>query len=194
MIRFENTGTADAINIAVRDIIDITKYDISTLIPLSGSHNFKTKIENGNEVVFYFENINLPFNNTSNDGYVSFKIKTLNTLQIGDSFSNSAEIYFDYNYPIYTNTSITQIATLGINETERNMTSIKLYPNPVLDKLNIKSEKPIKNIKIFDNAGRLIKTKIKPASEIYVKDLKPGIYWISIITEQLTSTQKFIKK
>lgn len=53
-----------------------------------------------NNVEFVFENINLPFDNAANDGYVSFKVKTRPTLVGGDLFSNTANIYFDYNYPI----------------------------------------------------------------------------------------------
>ncbi len=109
MIRFENTGTAPAQNIIVKDIIDITKYDLSSLIPLTGSHPFTTRIVGTNKVEFIFENINLPSEPDSNDGYVAFKIKTKPTLVAGNSVANSASIYFDYNLPIVTNTATTAI-------------------------------------------------------------------------------------
>lgn len=55
LIRFENTGTADAINVVVKDIIDTSKFDISSLIPLSSSHSFVTRVQNTNKVEFFLK-------------------------------------------------------------------------------------------------------------------------------------------
>ena len=51
MIGFENTGTANAQNIVVKDMIDTTKYDITTLVPIKGSADFKTLIYHLQQVV-----------------------------------------------------------------------------------------------------------------------------------------------
>ncbi|MDN3675856.1 T9SS C-terminal target domain-containing protein [Flavobacterium paronense] len=75
VIRFENTGTANAENIVVKDMIDTAKFDISTVVPLDSSHSFTTRIKDPNQLEFIFENINLPFDDANNDGYVAFKIK-----------------------------------------------------------------------------------------------------------------------
>ena len=69
-------------------MIDLSKFDISTLIPTDASHSYITKISEGNKVEFIFENINLPFEDANNDGYIAFKIKTKPTLVVGDSFEN----------------------------------------------------------------------------------------------------------
>ncbi len=37
------------------------------------------------------------------------KSKTKPSLVVGDSFSNTASIYFDYNFPIVTNTATTSV-------------------------------------------------------------------------------------
>ena len=119
MIRFENTGTATAVNIVVKDDIDITKFDISTLIPLHASHDYVARIKShgtDHYIEFIFEDIDLPFDDANNDGYVAFKIKTLETLALGDSFENDAEIYFDFNFPIVTNNATTTIATLSVDD------------------------------------------------------------------------------
>ena len=75
---------------------------------VSGSHLYTTKIQSG-RVQFVFDNINLPFNDEDNDGYVAFKIKTKASLVAGDVFSNAASIYFDYNAAINTNTTNTVV-------------------------------------------------------------------------------------
>jgi hypothetical protein len=59
MIRFENTGTASAVNIVVKDMIDMDKFDISSLVPLEWKSSvYVTRISIGNKVEFIFENIN----------------------------------------------------------------------------------------------------------------------------------------
>ena len=48
--------------------------DLNSLVPVSGSHSFVTRIISGNKVEFIFESINLPFDDFNNEGYVAFKI------------------------------------------------------------------------------------------------------------------------
>lgn len=106
LIRFENTGTAQAVNVVIKDKIDTTIFDVKSLLPLKGSHNFVTQIRNENEVEFIFEDIYLPFNDEDNDGNVHFKVKVKEGTELGDMISNSAEIFFDFNFPIQTNVEV----------------------------------------------------------------------------------------
>lgn len=194
LIRFENTGTANAQNIVVKDVIDISKFDISSLVALNGSHNFITRITNPNTVEFIFENIQLPFNNSTNDGYVSFKIKTKSTLNLGDSFSNTANIYFDYNHPIITNTYTTSVQNvLATSEINNNKSTFSIYPNPVKDILSIQSKEKIVKAEIYDAAGRVLKAVSVTDNSINVSELSKGNYLIKLSTKDKTVTQKFIK-
>ncbi|GAA6767191.1 T9SS type A sorting domain-containing protein [Flavobacterium sp. CGRL1] len=195
LIRFENTGSYNAENIVVKDIVDASKFDISTLIPTSASHPYTTKIS-GNKVEFIFEKINLPFDDANNDGYIAFKIKTLPTLNVGDSFENEANIYFDYNFPILTNKAVSTFKTLGIQDFEFS-SYFNIYPNPVKDILNIESKNTIEkvSIEIFDVLGQLIiavpnaDTTIK----IDVSRLNSGSYILKTKTNKGSSGVKFIK-
>ncbi len=135
IIRFENTGTAGATNIVVKDLIDAEKFDISTLVPLDASHNFYTKIT-GNKAEFIFENIDLPSAPSELRHGVAFKIKLHHYLQIGDTFSNLANIYFDYNFPIVTNIETTSIQTLSTGDFGKDA-DITLYPNPATTSVNL---------------------------------------------------------
>ena len=110
MIRFENTGTADAVNITIQDAIDLDKFDVATLRVTDASHPVYLQTEN-NIAKFIFDDINLPFQDESNDGYVTYKIKTLENLSVGDSLKNTANIFFDFNFPIQTNTTVTTVVT-----------------------------------------------------------------------------------
>jgi Leucine-rich repeat (LRR) protein len=197
MIRFENTGTYLAQNIVVKDMIDLDKFDISTLIPTSSSHAFVAKISEGNKVEFIFENINLPFDDANNDGYIAFKIKTKPTLKVGDTFTNDANIYFDYNFPILTNKATSKFdASL---ETSDFVFSnyFTLYPNPASDIINVdaKQDTEIQSIAIYDVLGQLVIAvpNAKSISNIDVSRLKTGNYFIKVKSDKGSSGMKFIK-
>ncbi len=196
LIRFENTGTYPAENIVVKDIIDTSKFDISTLAVTNASHSYITKISDGNKVEFIFEKINLPFNDANNDGYITFKIKTLPTLSVGDSFTNEANIYFDYNFPILTNKATSTFKTLGTQDFEfANYFSI--YPNPVKETLNItaKNNIELKSIAIYDILGQLVIAvpNAQDVSKVDVSNLRTGNYILKVKTDNGTSSVKFIK-
>jgi len=107
-IRFQNTGTASADNIYVLDTIS-TQLDISTFSLLSYSHPILVQLFNNRVAKFSFPNINLP-DSTSNEpqshGYIEYKIKANDTISVNNTISNTAYIYFDFNAPIITNTTL----------------------------------------------------------------------------------------
>ncbi len=194
-IRFENTGTFAAQNIVVKDIIDTTKFDIASLQMTDASHSCITKISNTNKVEFIFENINLPFDDANNDGYVVFKIKTKPTLTLNSTISNLANIYFDYNFPIVTNTATSTFTTLG-NDTFEFDNYFTIYPNPVAEVLSIKAKQDtqILGLSIYTMLGQLVQTVVNPTSTLDVADLKTGTYFVKITTDNGVSSSNFVKE
>jgi len=196
MIRFENTGTFAAENIVVKDMIDTAKFDVSSLIASNGSHPYVTRIT-GNKVEFIFEGINLPFDDANNDGYVVFKIKTLPTLALGDSFSNTASIYFDFNHPIVTDPAVTTFAELGTKDFDFN-NYFTLYPNPANGVLNINSKQntELQSISIYNVLGQMVVSvpNAKGVNGVDVSNLSTGNYFIKIVSDKGTSNAKFIKQ
>ena len=200
MIRFENTGSAEAVNIIVKDDIDVSKYDLFSLVPLHASHNYVARIKDNTTdhyVEFIFENITLPFDDANNDGYVVFKIKTLDTLVLNDTFENNAEIYFDFNFPIITNIAQTTIATLSDEDFELANNTISLYPNPTTHSLNLESTEAIHHFTIYDISGRLINEiaviGLKTELTISTEALSTGTYFVKIKTETSEIVKKIIK-
>jgi hypothetical protein len=194
VIRFENTGTFPAENIVVKDMIDLTKFDITTLVPLKSSHDFFTRIS-GNKVEFIFENINLDFNDATNDGYVVFKIKTLPTLVLGDTFTNNANIYFDYNFPITTNTYTTTVAALSTQDFDFG-TYFTLYPNPAKDVLNIQTKQSlaINSVEIYNQLGQIVMATTNAINSVDVANLASGTYFVKVNTEKGSANAKFVKE
>lgn len=103
-VRFQNTGNSEAINVRVLDIIP-AELDRSSLRVVASSHPMTTLLE-GDSVSFYFDNIYLPDSSAGqfeSQGYVVFSIDLLDTNLNDIPILNGAEIYFDFNPPIYTN-------------------------------------------------------------------------------------------
>lgn len=194
LIRFENIGTYKATNIVVKDIIDTSKLDISTLVPLSSGHNFVTRIFKQN-VEFIFEGINLSFENGLNDGFITFKIKSKNSLKVSDTITNKAEIYFDFNFPIVTNLVKTVIETsTSVKKMTQSNSVINFYPNPAGDYIHYNYEhKEIKLI-IYNEHGLAVKTfESDSGGPINISNLNPGIYFLKTSTMKNTYISKMIK-
>lgn len=193
MIRFENIGTANAMNVVVKNLIDTSKFDIATLVPLYSNYDFVTK-QTGNQFEFIFENINLPFDDANNDGYLVYKVKLKNNLTVGTTFTNQANIYFDYNFPILTNIESTTIEALSASNFEIN--DVVISPNPTSDFINIQFKNAADfKTEIYDIVGKQI-GNFKNTNQIDVSNFNSGIYIIKItdFESKTVKTQKFLKK
>ena len=105
-IHFENTGNYMAQKVVVTDTLD-SHLNPVTLEPILASHNFVAEIRPGNVLRFTFDNIFLPANSgLASQGYFIYRIHVNNLPQPGWVIKNNAEIFFDYNQPISTNTTI----------------------------------------------------------------------------------------
>jgi len=193
-IRFENTGTFPAQNVVIKDMIDAEKFDIATLQMVDASHDCRTRIA-GQKVEFIFENIQLDFNDATNDGYVVFKIKTLPTLTLNSTISNTAEIYFDFNFPIITNTETSTFEIILSNENFTFENELILHPNPAKNILLLTSINGIliQDVEIYNLQGQKV-MEIRNASEnLDVSRLSSGTYLIKVFTNEGSSNAKFIK-
>lgn len=82
---------------------------------------------------------------------------------------------------------------LSTNDFEVN-NSVKIYPNPVKDILNITTidNSEIISVKIYDLQGKLILETT--TTSIDTNDLTSGLYFVNILTEKGRLTKKFIKE
>lgn len=70
---------------------------------------------------------------------------------------------------------------------------VKIHPNPCVDFLEIESESPIKQTKIYSFTGSLLLTS-GCETRINMSSLNAGLYIIAVNTENGTFTEKFEKK
>jgi hypothetical protein len=190
-IRFQNTGTDSAHNIYILDTLS-DKLDIHTLKVTGFSHPYKIEILNGNVLKFKFDNIMLPDSNVNeplSHGYIAYSMEQKNTNQIGDVINNTAAIYFDFNAPIITNTTINTIA-FPTNVTSQELDKqINVYPNPAKDKLTIEfnsTSSDQSSLTLSNTLGQVVKTVIaqttngKNTIELTVKELPKGVYLLKL--------------
>ncbi|WP_397446687.1 T9SS type A sorting domain-containing protein [Polaribacter sp. R77954] len=192
-IRFQNTGTASAINVVVENELD-TDLDWDTFQPISASHDYRVNITNQNKLEFIFENIHLPDSTTNepaSNGWIFYKIKPKSTLTIGDVIENTADIYFDFNAPVITNTYTTEIKRPTIDPIP-NLEG-KVFPNPTKRFAKIKVNLEGKLVVLNKYGVKLFKHKLKKGvNKFDFGCLKPGRYFLKIRSKDQIIYKKLI--
>lgn len=190
-INFENTGTAAAQNIVVKDLIDPSHFEVETIQIVGASHPMATRITD-NKVEFIFENIHL---GAGEHGHVTFKLKTKSSLVAESWVSNQADIYFDYNFPVVTDPAVTTFQVLGVEGFKIDQ-SVSIAPNPASNLVKVKANSKIQSMTLFDLQGRSLSTKLTEAMQATL-DIAPypkGIYFLKVTTDSGTKVEKLIRK
>lgn len=200
-IDFQNTGTDTAYTVVVTDTLS-DKVQLESLEMLSASHPFTLSIKDNNILVWTFLNIMLTDSNTNeatSHGFINYRIRPKTTLQLGEEIHNSANIYFDYNDAVITNTAITKVGAIGQNITLAKDLNLSVFPNPVKEKLQIKVEgksRKYLDMKIFDAQGKVVFAEnIKDFSgemqkSVEVKNWAKGIYLLQMTTDNGVLVEK----
>jgi uncharacterized repeat protein (TIGR01451 family) len=134
LIRFQNTGTAPAYTVVIRDTLD-TDLDIFSVTPGVASHDYSFTMYGERVLQWTFNNIMLAdsfSNEEASHGFITYTVNQAADLTDGSQITNSAAIYFDSNEPVITNTTLHTINYCLFNETqsELNVTSDGPYTAP----------------------------------------------------------------
>ena len=189
-IRFQNTGTDTAFTVVIRDTLDLD-LNIFTVTPGVSSHNYEFRMYGPRVLEWTFNNINLPdsaANQVGSNGFVTFHVEQVPDLAPGTVINNDADIYFDFNAPITTNTTTHRIfegfvSVAALEEMSKQETGIKVYPNPSNGQMTILLEKSADNASysIFDLEGKIVKTGTLSGKKTMINtDLKSGMYFLMI--------------
>ncbi|WP_339887400.1 T9SS type A sorting domain-containing protein [uncultured Flavobacterium sp.] len=195
-IRFENTGTANAITVKVDDVLD-TKLD-ETSIRMIGSSHASTLQRIGSNLSWTFDDIQLQPsipNTETGKSYIVFEVKPKPGYAVGDVIPNTANIYFDFNPAIVTNTWDTEFVTTLSNEVFA-FEDFTFYPNPTKNNITIANKSIIDSVEITSVLGQKVMTKNINAlsSEIDLSSLSNGIYFVKILSNNQIKTVKVIKE
>jgi hypothetical protein len=206
-IRFQNTGTAPAQFVIIRDTLDAYLLP-ETIHNIQTSHNATVRFA-GRELVFEMDNIMLPDSATDlegSQGFVKFSINRDNTLPLGTNIANTAAIYFDYNLPVITNTTNSVVDILSaLERTPMTQHQWKVMPNPFDEHLTIQytlHQSSATQIYLVNALGQTVQMQPQQAeqtvgeyqTQISTQALPSGIYWIVLETAQGKLVQKIVKQ
>jgi uncharacterized repeat protein (TIGR01451 family) len=199
VIEFENTGNDTAYNIHVMDTLsdNVDMHSFKMMVN-SAPVNVVFMNSNGHNIVkFDMPNINLLDSTHHNqcDGMLVFTINAKNGLAPSTTIFNHADIFFDYNPVVLTNT-VENI--IGQPEKVNNITAttISIYPNPASTTLTINTgNTQYTSYTITNSLGQVITeqpltTKMAKAD---ISSLAAGIYYISMKGDNGTVVKKFVK-
>ncbi len=207
IIRFQNTGTAPARRVVVRDTME-SNLLIETINSIALSHNGTAHIENGNILVVDFPQIYLPDSTTDlegSQGYIKFNIQRQAGLALGTSIENRAAIYFDFNEPVITNYAISTIEEIAQSvENLENRMSVQVMPNPFGSYLEMRYELQNSSkvqVRLMNALGQVV-VETAPAQQaagtqqiqLATQNLSAGIYWLQIESSEGKFVQKVIKQ
>jgi len=194
-IRFQNTGTDTAFNIIILDTLS-NQLNPKTIQPGASSHDYAFSLLGENIVQFRFDNIMLPDSNVNepaSNGFVQFRIAQQPDLADGTIIENSAAIYFDFNEPIITNTTLHTIGKefLEVISTVNRPTfadaKIDVFPNPFRETAIIRVHTNVNeqlDFQLFNAQGQLLRQLPMPNQqlELHRQDLPDGLYFFTIRT------------
>ena len=200
-IRFQNTGTTNATFVRLEDVLD-AQVDPESLRMISASHTYTLERVN-NELMWKFDNIQLVpklVNENASIGFVHFKIKPNAGYTVGTVIPNTAEIYFDFNPAIVTNTFET-VFVENLSTADFTYSDLVLFPNPAKDLIQIQlknSSDSIKGMIIYDVLGKVFYSKQNMNMEQTTIDISrytKGVYIVEISTVNNQKVlQKFVKQ
>jgi uncharacterized repeat protein (TIGR01451 family) len=196
-IRFQNEGTANAVNVRIEDVLD-AQLDASSVEMLHSSHDFVLE-KQGNTLTWKFNHIELPpaeQDEAGSQGYVYFRVKPAEGFGVGTIIPNTASIYFDFNPAIITNTFETEFMAALANE-EFSINSVMIYPNPATDVVNVTNTQGlVDRLVIYDVSGKQLLNAAVEGDRFSVStaELAPGSYLLTLSGEASKITKKLIVK
>lgn len=133
-IFFQNTGTAPADLVIVRDTLD-AHLNLASIRNITTSHDVNVTIEGNNDVlVFKFANINLPDSTSdfaNSIGSVQYEIDLQPGLAVGMEIHKQAAIYFDFNSPVITNDNVLAVTEVSSGTSlNGEADQLSVFPNP----------------------------------------------------------------
>lgn len=174
-IHFQNTGTDTAFTVAVIDTLD-PNLNVISITKGASSHNCSIDIKPGNILTATFDNILLPDSNRDEEnshGFINLTLHIKPNLTEGTQIKASANIYFDYNVPVRTNTVVNTIEKItGIRSMRNGSPELSVYPNPMNQSATFKilnyNASNNYSFSLLDITGREVKRMDRMSSETFI--------------------------
>jgi uncharacterized repeat protein (TIGR01451 family) len=195
LIRFQNTGTDTAFNVVIKDTLPV-QLEASSVQFSASSHACNMRLTSEGVLTFIFENVLLPdsnINEPASHGFVEYFIRQRPGNSFGDQIRNRAAIYFDYNDPVITNSTLHTIGIPFVTRTEnptQDQLVFDVMPNPFSSSFQIVllEDQPRKNgfrVEMLLPDGRIALSKWVSGESILIgrDNLPVGLYFLVLRDE-----------
>ncbi|MEZ5174150.1 MAG: T9SS type A sorting domain-containing protein [Bacteroidia bacterium] len=201
-VRFQNTGTDTAFTVVIRDTLD-PSLDVPSFVLDESSHDIEYEITGEGYLTFTFNNILLPdsfVNEPASHGLVSYFINLKEDVVPMTEIRNTAAIYFDFNPPVYTNTTLNTVFDITTSVVENADFTAGLMPNPSNGNSMLNLNLPVAGklqIQLSDLSGRVVLdrqfgTLAARQHAIPVNGLPSGVYMLNIRSGNLYKSLKMV--
>jgi uncharacterized repeat protein (TIGR01451 family) len=194
-VRFQNTGTIPAEDVQVLDQLD-PALDLQTFNVVAASHPVHTFINETGLVVFDFTDIQLPdeaSDELGSQGFVRFRVAPLGGLPDMTPVHNYADIIFDANPAIETNTTFNTLTygMTGIEGPAPANEGIGVFPNPAIGSATVHIGDDLQGrveVSVMDTEGRVLQRVSRQSSTVVLDrgGLPDGIYLLKAVDEDGT--------
>lgn len=186
-IRFQNVGNYPASFVKVYNSLP-DNVEHGSFKMLSASHDYElVEYEDGRKE-WFFEDIDLPdsiSNEAMSHGFIKYEVVVVASIEQSVNVYNSAEIIFDYNDALQTNTTVSPVLYF---EEDKEDKLIRLFPNPAHDQTSIvivSEDKmvPIASVEIVNATGQRVMMQQcidLPENVDLELDLQAGIYLVRV--------------
>ncbi len=192
LVRFQNTGTDTAFTVQIIDTLSAW-LDPATIRFGASSHPYRYDLNGEGVVHFIFENILLPDSNTNevaSHGFAKFIIKPRFDAPLETVIENTAAIYFDFNDPVFTNTTFHRLGenfiTVGVWQPFVPEATVIAIPNPFSEETTLEVKGLRRNdalrLQVFDLQGNTVREMTSESASFNLKKggWQSGIYLFKI--------------
>lgn len=188
-VKVANGGTftvTEAVTVTafISQIPPVTKFKVSYNPSMQGGQirviNGIKRVANGDSVA---QGTVLNISVTTNPGYTvkSLKVNGVSVSTSGYSHTVNADVLIEAEF-----SSMTDIENVSA-------TATKVYPNPVVDRLNVETEEDVLYIRVYNMYGVEV-ARIANANAIDLTSLAAGNYLVRVQTATGVSTHRIVKK
>jgi uncharacterized repeat protein (TIGR01451 family) len=199
-VRFQNTGSLPAVNIIIRDTLD-GDLDLGTFEMIGASHPYTLSVVNG-VATWSFLGIMLPdsaSDEPGSHGAIQYRVSPRTNLMLGDEITNRADIYFDFNPPVLTNTVVTIVNEALTATGPVHPGTLRVHPSPTdgIAYMELPADGwSNAHVEVFDALGRNVRdlgTSVGTGMiRLDLGDLPQGLYTIRARAAQGTVVGRVI--
>ena len=187
LIRFQNTGTAPAANIVVKQQLP-EELDINSFRQGAVSHEYEFFVDYNRMATWVFNGIELPDNKadeSNSHGFIKYRVQLHDNTPYNLPVGATAEIYFDFNEAVMTNTAEIELvnSVTDVDDEPVLEAAVRIVFNPAADAISIlNNDNKSLTVNLLDLFGRSVGTLTGAEAQMRLSTagLSSGAYFLRV--------------